>query len=47
MAFDINNLNYNFCYIYLQGDQEIIFFVGMVSILFFEEAEWIYEVVKQ
>lgn len=47
MALDSNNLNYNFRYIHLQGDQEIIFSAGMASTLSQEEAERIYEAVKQ
>lgn len=47
MALDSNNLNYNFRYIHLQGDQEIIFSAGMASTLTQEEAERIYEAVKQ
>lgn len=47
MALDSTNLNYNFRYIHLQGDQEIIFSAGMASTLSLEEAERIYEAVKQ
>lgn len=47
MALDSNNLNYNFRYILLQGDQEIIFSAGMASTLDQEEAERLYESVKQ
>lgn len=47
MEIDSNNLNYNFRYIHLQGDQEIIFSAGMASTLTQEEAERIYEAVKQ
>jgi hypothetical protein len=47
MALDSNNLNYNFRYIHLQGDQEIIFSAGMASTLSQEEAGRIYEAVKQ
>ncbi|MEQ8704097.1 MAG: hypothetical protein RIC19_09275 [Phaeodactylibacter sp.] len=47
VALDSNNLSYNFRYIHLQGDQEIIFSAGMASTLTQEEAERIYEAVKQ
>lgn len=47
VAIDSNNVNYNFRYIHLQGDQEIIFSAGMASTLTQEEAERIYEAVKQ
>jgi hypothetical protein len=47
MEIDSNNLNYNFRYIHLQGDQEIIFSAGMASTLTQEEAERVYEAVKQ
>ena len=47
MEIDSNNLNYNFRYIHLQGDQEIIFPAGMASTLTQEEAERVYEAVKQ
>lgn len=47
MALDSANLNYSFRHIHLQGDQEIIFSAGMASTLSQEEAERIYEAVKQ
>lgn len=47
MALDSTTLNYGFRYIVLQGDQEIVFQSGMASTLALEEAERMYEAVKQ
>ncbi|MCB0558999.1 MAG: hypothetical protein H6573_03450 [Lewinellaceae bacterium] len=46
-AIDSNNISYNFRYIVLQGDLEIIFQAGFLGTFSQEEAERMYQAVQQ